>query len=144
MAQVMKVEPLSERRHDKASRTLKVTGAPVLEYSYDRYRYRKGVESHTVRWLPDEVELCWHNGTLISVRVRGHKLKKDGTAGQLTDAERWSVTNGKLVALHSRDYPTEWLQKILDLYSEVPRHARNEDEYSWPSAVGPHDVLRAD
>jgi hypothetical protein len=128
MSAVMKVTPTREARSDTATRDFDVDNAPVLEYSKTTGHYRRTQDLH-IRWQPTHVQLAWDCGVLKLARVRGLRLKKNGDLGMLNESEVYQIKGGKVQPLASREqYPTEWVQSIVDLFGEVPELVATKPE----------------
>lgn len=117
MSTVMKATPTHENRNDLADRYFDLDNAPVLEYTTDG-GYRRPPKD--VRWQPNRVTLHWSRGELIRARVFGLRLKKDGSVGMIKESVIFKIQGGIVQPLLSRQYPTKWVQSIVELFGEVP------------------------
>src|ERR1044071_1435003 len=88
------------------TRTIEIDNGPMLAYqAHDR---------RAIRWVPEVVDLAWDSGLLCSCDVTGHRIRKDGSVGQVRDYHRFAVRDGVVQQLPGRHYPLDWLQAIVD------------------------------
>jgi hypothetical protein len=121
--QTMLATPSYEHRNDHAELRLTLEGAPTLEYTHNAWRSR--VAPQVRRWQPDSARIIWDTGVLVAVHVNGSRLKKDGSLGLTREGLTFRVDgHGMVKPIKSDDfrYPTEWMQKLIDIYAECPAH----------------------
>jgi hypothetical protein len=141
--EVMLIRPVSDARIDSAHRTVSIDGGPLLAYE------RSYGAAKTIRWRPTKATLLWSYGVLVSVYVAGYRLRKDGSLGLMDDGHKFRIDDdGKVLDTLSFDYPTAWLQSIVDAYGQdmpaatLPPVREPGPLRCPPCAVGTQTIIR--
>lgn len=80
----MIVTPAGESRRDIAHRSLYLIDGPTITYTHQGYgRSRVEVER---TWRPNYLTITWRRGVVSEAKIRGNRLRKDGSEGVKVDS----------------------------------------------------------
>lgn len=117
---------VSEQRSDIAHRAIALLDAPRLTYTHTRYRFwSEGLPTSEERtWQPQLLHIKWSQGNLVSFRLTGHRIRKDGTVGRISESISYTLSRerGAWVGREGYDQPEEpapdWVLQLVECHKD--------------------------